>query len=190
MRTRDRANVSVAVQYVGTTSTLCVLPGSYLQLFHPSLGATKCVCIGHVVHDDGSLGAAVVHGSQAMIPLLSCCVPDLKLYRDILKSNLLRQKCRCGGVAAPPPGGREEGKIETRRRESYQATEERKNLASISGYLASISTCIKLPTSEPPPRRSWCQRQLPPEAQQGAADKTRAETDRQLCFLGTRGTVP
>lgn len=36
-------------------------------------------CVGDVIDHDGSLGAPVVHGGQAVIPLLSSCVPDLKL---------------------------------------------------------------------------------------------------------------
>ena len=36
-------------------------------------------CVGDVVDHDGSLGPPIVHGGQAVIPLLSSCVPDLKL---------------------------------------------------------------------------------------------------------------
>lgn len=37
--------------------------------------------MGDIVDDDGAVGVAVVHGSQRLVSLLTCRVPDLKLDR-------------------------------------------------------------------------------------------------------------
>ena len=48
---------------------------------------------GDIIYDDCSCSTTIVHRSQTMVPLLACCVPDLKLYCCILHANSLRQKC-------------------------------------------------------------------------------------------------
>lgn len=84
-----------------------------------------------------------------MIPLLSCCVPDLKLYRDILKSNLLRQKCRCGGVAAPPQGEGWKGRL---RQGEERATKQPKK-GRISVVYQAILLAYQLASSYQHPNR-------------------------------------
>ena len=48
--------------------------------------------VGDVVDDDGGLCSAVVHGRQAVVALLACCVPDLKLDRCVVQTNRLGQE--------------------------------------------------------------------------------------------------
>lgn len=42
-----------------------------------------------VVNDDSSSSASVVHGGQAVVPLLSSSVPDLELHRGIIHGHRL-----------------------------------------------------------------------------------------------------
>ena len=46
-------------------------------------------CIGDVIDHDGSLGAPVVHGGEAVVALLSCGVPDLKLHCCVVQAYRL-----------------------------------------------------------------------------------------------------
>lgn len=41
-------------------------------------------CVGDVIDHDGCLGPPIVHGGQAVVSLLSSCVPDLKLDRGVV----------------------------------------------------------------------------------------------------------
>lgn len=86
---------------------------------HPHPG-TKCqeergnlYCVGDVIDHDGSLGPPIVHGGQAVIPLLSSCVPDLKFDCCVVQTDRLCEEGRCKresgvtrqeGVQKPPPG--------------------------------------------------------------------------------------
>jgi len=54
-------------------------------------------CVGDVVDHDGGLRAAVVHGRQAVVALLTRRVPDLKLDRRVVQAHGLREE---GGYAA------------------------------------------------------------------------------------------
>lgn len=47
-------------------------------------------CVGDVVDNDGGLGTSVVHGGQAVIPLLPRRVPYLKLDRCVIQTDRLR----------------------------------------------------------------------------------------------------
>ncbi len=49
--------------------------------------------LGDVKDDDGGLSTAVVHRSQAVVSLLSCCVPDLKLHCGVIQTHRLSQEC-------------------------------------------------------------------------------------------------
>ena len=51
-------------------------------------------CVGDVVDHDGSLGPPIVHGGQAVIPLLSSCVPDLKLDCCVVQADGLCEEGR------------------------------------------------------------------------------------------------
>lgn len=76
-----------------------------LPTSHPG---TKCrevrgnlYCVGDVIDHDGSLGPPIVHGGQAVIPLLSSCVPDLKFDCCVVQTDRLCEEGRCkrkGGV--------------------------------------------------------------------------------------------
>lgn len=46
-----------------------------------------------VEDDNGDLGTPVVHRSEAVVSLLSCCVPDLELHRCIVQTNRLSEEC-------------------------------------------------------------------------------------------------
>lgn len=54
-------------------------------------------CVGDVVDHNGSLGPPVVHGCQAVIPFLSCSVPDLKLDCCIIQTYRLCEEGSWGG---------------------------------------------------------------------------------------------
>jgi len=45
-----------------------------------------------VEDDNGNLGTPVVHRSEAVVPLLSCRVPDLELHRCIVQTNCLSEE--------------------------------------------------------------------------------------------------
>lgn len=55
-----------------------------------STGGTYCV--GNVVDHDGRLSASVVHWSQAVVALLTCCVPDLKLHSGVVQADSLSEE--------------------------------------------------------------------------------------------------
>ena len=46
-------------------------------------------CVGDIIDHDGGLGPPVVHGCQAVIPFLSCSVPDLKLDCCVIQTYCL-----------------------------------------------------------------------------------------------------
>lgn len=52
---------------------------------------------GYVIHDDGRRSAPVVHGSQAVVPLLPSCVPNFKLNGGIVHGQRLREERRPNG---------------------------------------------------------------------------------------------
>lgn len=51
--------------------------------------------LSDVKNNNGSLSTAVVHGSQAVVPLLSRSVPDLKFDRGVVQTHRLSQEGRC-----------------------------------------------------------------------------------------------
>lgn len=59
------------------------------------LTATVLYRLGDVKNHNGSLSAAVVHRSQAVVSLLSCSVPDLKLDCGVVQTHRLSQEGRC-----------------------------------------------------------------------------------------------
>ena len=61
-----------------------------LELTHPALGALERLEGGHVVRDDGGLGAAVVHRREGLEALRARRVPDPKL--DLVIRVLLRHR--------------------------------------------------------------------------------------------------
>ncbi len=58
-------------------------------LANASTQSAQAYCVGDVVDHNGGLGSPVVHGSQAVIPFLSCSVPDLKLDCCIIQTYRL-----------------------------------------------------------------------------------------------------
>ena len=69
---------------------------SNLQLLDPCLCTRKCLRVSDIIHNNGSLRAAVVHGRQAVVALLASCVPNLKLNRCVFQAHRL---CQEGGCA-------------------------------------------------------------------------------------------
>ena len=51
--------------------------------------------VSDVIDDNGGLCSSVVHGSQTVVSLLSCCVPDLKLDCRIIQVDRLSQEGSC-----------------------------------------------------------------------------------------------
>lgn len=49
--------------------------------------------LGNVVDDNGTVGVAIVHGSERFVSLLTSCVPDLEFDRRVfVEGNCLREK--------------------------------------------------------------------------------------------------
>ena len=83
-----------------------------LKFLHPGLCSLECVGVGDIIDDDGGLRSPVVHGGEAVVPLLARRVPDLKLgnsddltenpdesylNRRVIQTNCLGQKCCSDG---------------------------------------------------------------------------------------------
>lgn len=69
-----------------------------LKLFNPVFGSGKGLLVRDVVHDYGGLGASVVHGRQAVVPLLASRVPYFKFYCRVIKTYRLSQKSSPNGT--------------------------------------------------------------------------------------------
>lgn len=60
--------------------------------------AEATYCVSDVIDHNGRLSSSVIHGCQAVIPLLASCVPDFKLYRCIVQTDRLCEEGSCKGV--------------------------------------------------------------------------------------------
>lgn len=49
-------------------------------------------CVGNVVDHDGRLCSSVIHRSQAVVALLTCRVPDLKLHCGVVQTDRLSEE--------------------------------------------------------------------------------------------------
>ena len=72
-------------------------PHLSLEFFHPLFRSLEGVGVGNIVDYDGGLGAPVVHGGQAVVPLLARGVPDLELHCRVVQAHGLGQKCCSNG---------------------------------------------------------------------------------------------
>lgn len=51
--------------------------------------------VGDVVNHNGRLSASVVHWSQAVVALLTRCVPDLELHCGVIQTDGLSEEGSC-----------------------------------------------------------------------------------------------
>lgn len=69
-----------------------------LKFLHPVLCSGECFCVGDVIDHNGGLGSSVVHRGQAVVPLLPCRVPNLKLDCCVIQAYCLCEESSSNGA--------------------------------------------------------------------------------------------